>query len=251
MARSSSLRAMPHTFLLLQARTAGDPAAAQELDSFAEALEVPRAAVRPWDLLSGPPAAKDLDGVDALLVGGSGAFSVLDDHAWIRQFMDFLEETSVHRRFPTFASCFGFQALVVAGGGTVVRDPDHAELGTYDIEVTAPGLTDPLLGPLAPSFPAQEGHKDRADRLPDGCIHLARSALCEYQCFRVDDAPVVATQFHPELTREGEAFRCRTYAEMYKGAGVAEEMAAVIASLRDSPEASAMMKRWVEQTLPA
>ncbi|MCO4772776.1 MAG: type 1 glutamine amidotransferase [Deltaproteobacteria bacterium] len=240
---------MTHIFLLLQAREPGDPAAAQEVDSFAEALEVPRAAVRPWDLLQGAPTARDLEPVDALLVGGSGAFSVLDSHPWIHDFMDFLEETSVHRRFPTFASCFGFQALVVAGGGRVVKDSINAELGTFDILLTEQGQADPLLGPLAPSFPAQLGHKDRADELPSDCIPLAYSALCPYQCFRVQDAPVVATQFHPELTREGEAFRCRTYASMYQTSGVAAEMQRVIESLRESPQASALMRRWVEQTL--
>jgi len=240
---------MSHRFLLLQAREAGDPAASQEVACFADALKVPLASVVPWDLLRGAPDARQLDAVDALLVGGSGAFSVLDPHPWIRTFMDFLEETSVHRKFPTFASCFGFQALVVAGGGTVVQDKANAELGTFDILLTEEGEAHPLLGPLAPSFPAQLGHKDRADILPSDCISLAYSELCPVQCFTVADAPVVATQFHPELDREGEAFRCRTYAAMYSTSGVAEEMQRVIDSLRESPDASALMRRWVDLTL--
>ncbi len=240
---------MSHRFLLLQAREAGDPAADHEVRCFADALQVPLGAVVPWDLLRGAPDAAALDGVDALLVGGSGAFSVLDDLPWLHRFMDFLEETSVHRRFPTFASCFGFQALVVAGGGEVVRDPEHAELGTFDILLTEQGRTDALLGPLAPSFPAQLGHKDRASRLPADCVPLAFSERCPYQCFKVVDAPVIATQFHPELDRDAEAFRCRTYAAMYADAGVAAEMQRVIDGLRESPEATALMRRWVEQTL--
>lgn len=240
---------MTHRFLLLQAREPGDLAAAQELTCFADALQVPEASVQPWDLLRGPPEAQHLDGVDMLLVGGSGAFSVLDDEPWVHRFMDFLEETSVHRRFPTFASCFGFQALVIAGGGIVIQDKINAELGTFDIILTEQGRQDPLLGPLAPSFPAQLGHKDRADTLPSDCIPLAYSEKCPVQCFKVEGAPVIATQFHPELDREGEAFRCRTYAAMYSDSGVAAEMQRVIDGLRDSPAASALMRRWVDLTL--
>lgn len=240
---------MTHRYLLLQAREADDPAGPHERASFAEALEVPEAAVVPWDLLRGVPDEQALDGADMLLVGGSGAFSVLDDLPWLHHFHDFLAEVVVGRSFPTFASCFGFQALVVAGGGVVVRDVENAELGTFDIHLTEAGAKDPLLGPLAPSFPAQEGHKDRADRLPSGCVHLAHSDLVPYQAFVVEGAPVFATQFHPELSREGEAFRCRTYAAMYSETGIAEEMARVVASLRDTPEASALMRRWADLVL--
>ena len=240
---------MSHSYLLLQARKPGDPAGPQEVDCFAEALEVPRATITPWDLLRGPPTEHDLENIDVLLVGGSGDFSVLDDEPWLHRFMDFLEGTSVHGRFPTFASCFGFQALVVAGGGEVVRDSVNAELGTFDIFLTDQGAEDPLFGPLAPSFPAQLGHKDRAETLPANYVPLAYSTLCPYQAFKVEGAPVIATQFHPELTREGEAFRCRPYAAMYNESGVAAEMERVIDSLQDSPDASALMKRWVDMTL--
>lgn len=237
-------------FLLLQAREPGDNAAQHELDSFARTLGVAAHAVQPWDLLQGPPGPQALEGVDMLLVGGSGAFSVLDTHlGWLREFMTFLEDVVVGQRLPTFASCFGFQSLVVAGGGVVVHDTDRAELGTLDIHLTPDGEADPLIGIYTPSFKGQLGHKDRAERLPAGCVHLAYSDLVPYQAFRVDGAPVFATQFHPELDREGNAFRCRAYATIYARTGVAEEMEQVIAGLHDSPEASALMPRFVAQIL--
>ncbi len=237
-------------FLLLQAREPGDAAAQHEQECFAGALGVPTSDVRTWDLLQGAPDAPALDAADMLLVGGSGAFSVLDTHlAWLREFMDFLEEVVVGQRFPTFASCFGFQALVTAGGGVVIRDTDNAELGTYDIHLTAAGAADPLVGVHRSGFKAQLGHKDRADRLPAGCVHLAFSDQAPYQAFRIEGAPVFATQFHPELDREGNAFRCRAYASIYAKSGVAEEMLQVIAGLEDSPEASALMPPWLEQIL--
>lgn len=239
-------------FLLLQAREPGDGSARHELECFAESLGVPVEDIQPWDLLQGAPDARSLESVDMLLVGGSGAFSVLDTHhAWLREFMGFLEHTVVGEAFPTFASCFGFQALVVAGGGTVVKDVDNAELGTFDIHLTSAGEADPLVGVYRPNFKGQLGHKDRADRLPAGCVHLAYSDRVPYQAFRIEGAPVFATQFHPELDREGNAYRCRAYASIYSSTGVAAEMQRVIDGLDDSPEASALMPRWVEQVLGA
>ena len=240
---------MTTRFLLLQAREPGDGSARHEVESFVRSLGVSADAVVPWDLLSGAPDPATLEDVDILLVGGSGAFSVLDSHPWLFEFLGFLEQTVVGERFPTFASCFGFQALVVAGGGEVIRDVDNAELGTFDIHLTPAGDADALVGPYSPGFKGQLGHKDRAARLPAGCTHLAYSDRVPYQAFRIDGAPIFATQFHPELDRDGNAFRCRAYASIYSTTGVADEMERVIAGLQDSPEASALMPRWVHQVL--
>ena len=45
---------------------------------------------------------------------------------------------------PTFASCWGFQALAKAIGGDVVTDMSRAELGTVEVFLTEQGLADPL-----------------------------------------------------------------------------------------------------------
>ncbi len=234
-------------FLLFQARRAGDPMAAHERACFASTLKVELEQVAVWDLLSGSPGDDVLAEVDALLVGGSGDFSVLDSEPFIGEFIDFLGEACVERRRPTFASCFGFQALVVAGGGTVIRDPDNQEVGTFELQVTDAGRHDPLVGPLAPTFAAQLGHKDRADRLPSGMVNLARSARTPVQALRVEGAPVVATQFHPELSRDANELRYRRYWGEYGKGDPADDP--VMQSFRESPAASHLLQRWVELEL--
>jgi GMP synthase (glutamine-hydrolysing) len=231
-------------FLLLQARNPGDPMAAHEVSCFADALGLPARQITPWSLLQGVPARRDLDQVDYLLVGGSGDYSVLDNHSWLRDFFDFLDNVVVNQRVPTFASCFGFQGLVIAGGGQVVKDPENAEVGTFEITLTDHGIDDPLLGPLSPSFDAQLGHKDRADRMPSGMKHLARSERVEVQALRVGDLPIIATQFHPELNRAANHHRYMAYLDNY-GQSAASDADEVLAGLKETPDATALLPRWL------
>ncbi|MEE2779952.1 MAG: gamma-glutamyl-gamma-aminobutyrate hydrolase family protein [Myxococcota bacterium] len=234
-------------FLLLQARLPGDEMAAHERGCFADALGVDLETVVPWDLTSGTPTEAALESSDALLVGGSGQFSVLDNDPFIIAFIDVLADTVVERQVPTFASCFGFQGLVVAGGGVVVEDKDNTEVGTFDIQLTTEGATDPLLKSLAPQFRAQLGHKDRADRLPAGMVHLARSDRAPIQALRVAGTPIFATQFHPELTKEANIARYLRYWDEYGDGDPADDP--ILKSMQDTPEASALLPRWVSEEL--
>ena len=233
-------------FLLLQARLPDDAMGAHERRCFAQTLGVPLQRVRCHDLLQGPPDPANLAPSDLLLVGGSGTFSVLDEHAWLHDFFGFLRDVAIPRALPVFASCFGFQALVVAGGGEVVHDPDHAEVGTYEVRLTAAGQQDPLLAACGAAFDAQFGHKDRAARLPEGVVSLAGSDRAPFQAFRIPDTPIVATQFHPELDVEANLYRYRAYLALY----VSREETCqddVIARSRPSPEASALLPNWVRE----
>ncbi len=235
-------------FLLLQARNPGDPMAAHEVDCFADALSVAQGQITAWDLLSGVPGKRELDLVDYLLVGGSGDYSVLDSDPWLRDFLDFLDNVVVNKKVPTFASCFGFQGLVMAGGGTVVKDPSNAEVGTFEIRLTIQGQADPLLGPLAPSFDAQLGHKDRADRMPSGMSHLASSERVEVQALRVGDLPIIATQFHPELDRAANEHRYRAYLDNY-GHTSAANADDVLLGLKETPDATDLLPRWLDEVV--
>lgn len=221
--------------------------APHEVQCFADALGIDASRIRTWDLLQGCPTEAELQG-DYLLVGGSGDFSILDREPWLRQFLDFLDHVVVNRGVPTFASCFGFQGLVVAGGGQVVKDPVNAEVGTFDIHVTDAGQADPLIGPLAPTFKAQLGHKDRAERIPAGMTVLARSERVAYQALRIGDLPIVATQFHPELDREANAHRYSAYLAHYRGLST-EDTDAVLNGMAETPDATALLPRWLDEVI--
>lgn len=232
---------------MLQAREAGDPMAKHERVCFADALGVDSASVVGHDLLAGPPTDADLALHPLLLVGGSGKYSTLDEgEVWLRRFFDFLADVVIPRRVPTFASCFGFQALVRAGGGSMIRDPANAEVGTFEITLTDAGVADPLTGSYAPSFLAQLGHKDRADRLPAGMVHLGSSERAPFQAARVEGTSIVATQFHPELDRTGNAYRYEAYMDAYAGSS-ADNVDEVLAGMRETPEATSLLPRWVDE----
>ena len=236
-------------FLLLQARQDNDPMALHEQKCFAETLAVPTERMRCHNILHGPPSDKVMEEVDLLLIGGSGEFSVTDTYPFIHQFFDFLADISIRRQLPTFGSCFGFQGLVVAAGGRVVTDTSRAEVGTFRITLTDAGRKDPLFGHVDGAFTAQLGHKDRATVLPSGLENLAYSERVPYQAVRVSGTNVVATQFHPELTKQANTMRYLRYQAGYSVTKELRDSDSVLSSMQDSPHASELLPRWVQQTL--
>jgi GMP synthase (glutamine-hydrolysing) len=228
------------SFCLLQIRNTSDTVRAHELDCFVRRLEVAPHQVHAVDVLSETLDASIYERFDAVLIGGAGEYSVLDDVPPIRRLIDFLGET-VNRGFPTFGSCFGFQALSVALGGEVVHDRERAEVGTHDVGLTAHASGDELFGGLPQRFLAQQGHKDHVSRLPSGARHLAGSERSPYQAARFGDTLVWATQFHPELTEEDNRHRVMRYHERY-----ADEIDEVLASLRPSEDTHGLLARFAD-----
>ena len=112
----------PLQYRLLQARDASDSAREEEHIAFADFLDTDIKNVRAFDMLSEEITAdKVMDGVDAVLVGGSGAYGVTSQVPWMSHYIDCLGSLA-EKRFPIFASCFGFQGIAVALGATVQPD---------------------------------------------------------------------------------------------------------------------------------
>jgi GMP synthase (glutamine-hydrolysing) len=238
-------------FLLLQARRADDPAEGHEQRAFREVIGQGDAAVQPWSLLQGPPADGFLATIDCLLVGGAGEYGVGDtsEHAWLGEFIQFLGEAA-HRNFPIFASCLGFQALVVALGGRVETDKSRAEVGTFELSVTAAGREDVLFAPLYPTFGAQLGHKDHAVELPLGVVNLASSERSPFQALKIPGKAIYATQFHPELSMTANRQRFITYLKDYSSPGMADPPNQVLAAFRETPGATSLLRCYVDDILP-
>ena len=235
--------------LLLQARGPGDPAKAEEVRSFAAHCGVETSQITPWDLLEGPPSMAEIHMHDTLMVGGAGEYYVSKgDLPYFPQLLERLRDV-VDAGFPTFASCFGFQCLVVALGGEIVHDAENMEVGTYEVTLTDEGAEDELFGTLPRTFPAQLGRKDRAADRWDGVLGLARSRSCPVQALRIPGKPVWASQFHPELDRESNQGRFERYVEGYAALMSPEELEATLESFRDSPEANDLLRRFLELVL--
>jgi GMP synthase (glutamine-hydrolysing) len=197
-------------FLLLQVRNPDDPMRTQEVQCFAKALGCQPDQIRVFDLLAGVPTVKQLDQVDVVLLGGSGDYSVAEGGDWLEVALEAMRELYELSK-PTFASCWGFQAMARALGGEVVTDRARAELGTVEVQLTEAGRDDRLFGPLGDRFLAPMGHQDCVVRLPAGAERLAFSEKVQNQAFRIPGKPIYATQFHPELDRAALIERVYAY----------------------------------------
>lgn len=198
------------SYLLLQIRDADDPMRTQEVDCFARALACSQAQIQVTSLLDGPPTLAQLAAVDAVLLGGSGDYSVATGGDWLEPALVAMRELYEVSK-PTFASCWGFQAMAKALGGEVVTDLARAELGTIELRLTDAGRKDPLFAPLGSPFLAPEGHEDCVLRLPEDAVLLASSSRVPNQAFRIADKPIYCTQFHPELDRQALLERLAAY----------------------------------------
>ena len=231
-------------YLLLQVRNPDDPMRGQEVACFQRVLACNRDQLRPWDMLAEVPSQRELQRFDMVLLGGSGHYSATSGETWIEPILDCLR-TLHARRQPTFASCWGFQAMARALGGSVIKDMSRAELGTHRLQLTDAGKADPVFGPLGDSFSGQMGHEDRVDRLPDDAILLASTDLVDNQAYRITGAPIYCTQFHPELNREDLIGRVQQYPEyIHRIAGIPPDRFDEL--LEDTPETERLLPRFVQ-----
>ena len=176
------------------------------------------------------PRLSWLDQSSAMIIGGSGSYSVHDARStpWVSPLREVLE-LALKSALPSLGICFGHQLLGFHLGSKVETDPSSAEIGTIPIELTDAGIVDPLLKDFAPSFLAHTGHSDSVIGVPEGVTVLGRSSVLATQIFKVDGAPFYSTQFHPDISGEEARFR---YAAYQRGLAQAIPTVAMEESLR-------------------
>jgi len=91
--------------------------------------------------------------------------------------------------------CLGAQLLAHVLGAPVQRHT-RAEIGWYDVEMSADGRGDRVLGAAGERLPVFQWHS-YSYGLPQGATHLARTLTCEQQAFRFGDN-AYGFQFHLE-----------------------------------------------------
>lgn len=196
-------------FLLLQVRNPDDPMRAHEVECFARELGCEPHRICVFDLITGAPSPGDLARTDVVLLGGSGDYSAVGEADWLQRALDAMRRLHEVKK-PTFASCWGFQAMARALGGQVIHDASNVELGSLELTLTPAGRADPVFGPLGETFVAQVGHEDHVVELPKTATLLATSERALH-AYRLEDAPIYCTQFHPELSVEDLEIRLRAY----------------------------------------
>jgi GMP synthase-like glutamine amidotransferase len=141
-----------------------------------------------------PDSLKDIDAVVSL--GGPMNVYEEDEYPFLKDEDLFLKKV-LKAGVPFLGICLGAQLLAKAAGGKVVRSP-QAEIGWFEIFLTAEGMKDPLFRGLTPVMEVYQWHGDMCV-IPPGGVHLASSDRCPVQAFRVG-TNAYGLQFHAEIT---------------------------------------------------
>lgn len=103
---------------------------------------------------------------------------------------------AVNIGIPVLGICLGAQLIAHAFGARIKRG-SIPEIGWYEVAPTAETESDPVLAPLLEPRWIFQWHQDVFD-LPEGAVHLASSAGCPNQAFRIGEC-VYGFQFHLEV----------------------------------------------------
>ena len=202
-------------FLLIQARKLHDPMIKNELECFKRIINLKSKNIEILDITREIITPKIIKKFDIVLVGGSGDYSIASGGIFMKNtlnLMQFLYEKSK----PTFASCWGFQAMAKAMGGEVINDLQLAELGTTKLKLTKEGKKDPIFKHLPDTFFCQMGHEDIVIKKPKNSTILASSKKIKIEAFCFNNKPIYCTQFHPELRVKDLKYRMKTYPNYIK-----------------------------------
>ncbi|KZE94609.1 GMP synthase [glutamine-hydrolyzing] [Agromyces sp. NDB4Y10] len=155
-----------------------------------------------------------------------------------------LAEQALETDHPVLFTCYGIGVLTLVLGGEVGTTYGE-QAAAVEITLTNEGRADPLLSGLPERFDALVGHKEATDRLPSDAVHLAGSASCPVQVYRVG-RNVYATQFHPEVSTADFIARAEVY--RHHGYFPARELRAVSERLAAASvtEPQRMLRRFVE-----
>lgn len=163
---------------------------------FADAVAAAGDELEHWWVGEAPKPPSEVSGYDAVMVFG-GAMNVDEEgrHPWLAPEKELLAQL-LERGTPLLGVCLGAQLLSEAAGGEP-RRAREPEIGWFDVEVTAEGEADPLLGGPEPRFEVFEWHSYECNPPADATV-LAHTPVCG-QAFRF--GPLAwGIQFHAEVT---------------------------------------------------
>ena len=176
-----------------------------------------------------PPKSAEFDG---LVITGSPA-SVHDDRPWIAPLLALIR-TAEARRQPMVGICFGHQAIALALGGKVARNPLGWGLGTV---TTTFQTHKSWMQPSHRQIRFWRWHNEIVTHLPTGAEVLATDPLTDISAFCIGNH-VLAIQHHPEITTD--------YMDGMLGMLQGEVSADVLAEARNSSKLDAEGGLFVE-----
>lgn len=233
--------------LLLQIREGGQ-VREEEHASFAAYSGLQPQQIEVLNVFDTPDFADTVaDDYDALFVGGASEANVLkpDEFPFVEASQALLRRCAEISK-PVFASCFGFQLVVLALGGEILHKDDDFEMGTLPILLTDTSLDDPLFKDVPNGFHAVSVHRQYAKELPDCCEVIAYTSQCIH-VLRVKDKPFWAFQFHPEVDKSTLVERLTHYKAHYTdGDGHLDR---VLSSAVETPDSNQLVAKFVDRVL--
>ncbi|SDC44064.1 type 1 glutamine amidotransferase [Ruegeria marina] len=185
-----------------------------------------------------------LDGIDGAMITGSPA-SVLGTAPWIGRLLELIRDMH-SRQIPIFGACFGHQAIALALGGRIGRNPGGWVQGLTRNRM----LERPVWARDLPDEVRLYGsHVEQVTALPAGATAIMQGPDCPISGFAIGDR-IYTTQHHPEMTHD---FITALTEEMASDLGHTAH-AQAMASLSDHSDMDAFAEsiaRFFEQARPA
>jgi len=154
-----------------------------------------------------------LEKYDKVIIGGSGEILLSENNEQAQFIFNRtkpLIKYVVENDFPTLGVCFGNQLIGKYLGVPIDSIETMGEAGLQTVSITKTGLADPLFAGVENPLAVAMGHKDSMLTLPKDSKHLAYSAICQTQAFRVGEK-VYGVQFHVELDENDLQDRLKLY----------------------------------------
>jgi GMP synthase (glutamine-hydrolysing) len=92
--------------------------------------------------------------------------------------------------------CYGAEILSLTLGGTI-RKTSSRQKGNESIQI----LKDNSI--CSDSLDVFESHSFEISKLPSVFVPLAQSKNCKYEIIQYEKKPIFGTQFHPEMSKDG------------------------------------------------
>lgn len=232
--------------LLLQSRIALE-LREKELNSYLKFSKLKDGQIVPYSILNDSLSLDelDLDSFDALIIGGTGNFSVneiKDKHPEIYGRLNRVVQHFHQKNLPALSACMQFWSVIF--GGEVETSQERQEIGTYTIHLTEAAKNDPLFFDMPDHFKAQIGHKDYTSKLPEGAVLLAYSDLCPVHAYRTGDKEYFF-QFHPELNKKEIIERLNSSPDYTPDNP--EEFNALMTSIEETPESVSLLEKFIDR----
>mgnify|MGYP001947935634 CR=1 FL=1 len=92
--------------------------------------------------------------------------------------------------------CYGAEILALTLGGTI-RKTSSVQKGNESVQTLKKNLV------CNDSLNVFESHAFEISKLPNSLVHLAGSENCKYEIVQYEKKSIFGTQFHPEMSQDG------------------------------------------------